>query len=114
MRRLTLLLFACVLALTVGVAANHKTVRPQYQLLLPSGDWAVYAAGQLEWSWSGGSGTSVHESNRHGMLLFEVPIEVTEARLSAELGIYWLPDTIVPVSRAHPRKYPEFTMQVCR
>lgn len=94
----------------LSASALGKSVRVQFQLFLPSNEWAAGAAGALEWT--GGVDTS--ESDRHGLLTFAVPGSVKQATLSATLGIYCLPPTLVPISKSRPGSEPGFTLSVCQ
>lgn len=113
MRRFSLLLLALVTAMTVGVAANHRHGHDRtvavYQILDPYGGWAHEAVVTLTWT----GGQSVGETNNHGLVALEAPVDVTDGTLSAELGIYCFVDQPVTISREHPGKFEAYPMQIC-
>jgi len=112
MRRFSLLLLALTTVFTVGLSAHHMhghdRIAATFQLFNPNG-WAHEA--QVTLTWDGDS--AYGETNNHGLVTLLVPNGVTTAKLSAEQGIFCLPETVVQVSREHPGKYEEYSMDVC-
>ena len=112
MTRFSLLLLVMITALTAGVAATHRhghdRVMTVFQIYNPDG-WAYDATVTLLFN----GGQSMGQTNKHGLVTLEAPIEATVGELSAVQGVYCLPPTLVEISREHPGRYAEFAMDVC-
>ena len=112
MRRFTLLTLAIVTAMTVGLAAKHRhghdRIMAVYQIFSPAG-WAYNATVTLDW----GGGMSVGQTNKHGLVTLEAPVDATEGYLTAEQGIFCLQPTLVTISREHPGKFEAYAMADC-